>query len=228
MSYIVNPPDVHSLAIQGLDSRFPVRRIYCVGRNYAEHAREMGSDPNRSSPFFFMKPADCIVEDGGVAPYPPQTADLHHEVELVLALGKDGTDIAEADALDHILGYGVGIDLTRRDLQAAAKEKRHPWDAGKGFRHSAPMSTLALASDIGHPDRGAIRLWVGETLRQQGDLNQMIWSAPEIVAFLSRLFPLEAGDLIMTGTPSGVAAVGPGDALRCEIEGVGSLAVTIG
>ena len=227
MSFVIPPPQQPSLSVEGTSERFPLHRIYCVGRNYAEHTREMGGDPDRSPPFFFMKPADCIVEDGGSLPYPPATSDLHHEVELVVALGKSGANIPLAQALEHVYGYAVGIDLTRRDLQADAKEKRQPWDAGKGFRHSAPCGALRPVPVVGHPDAGTIELKVDGEVRQTGDLKQMIWTVPEVISFLSGLFTLEAGDLIFTGTPAGVAAVAPGARLEASVAGLAPLSVTI-
>ena len=217
-----------SLPVAGTAARFPVRRIYCVGRNYAAHSREMGVDPARESPFFFMKPADALVPDGGHLPYPPATTNLHHEVELVAAIGKGGADIAAAAALDHVYGYAVGIDLTRRDLQQVAKDRSWPWDAGKGFDHGAPCGELQPVSAIGHPDKGTIALEVDGEPRQKGDLSELIWPVPEIVAALSRLFALAPGDLIFTGTPAGVGPVRPGERLEAKIEGVGTLTVTVG
>lgn len=205
---------------------FPVRRIWCVGRNYADHAREMGHDPNREPPFFFAKPADTIVASGSTIAYPVATKDLHHEIELVVALGKGGANIAEADALSHVWGYTVGLDMTRRDLQGEAKKLQRPWEMGKGFDQSAPMGALVPASRIGHPAKGEIGLKVNGTVRQVGDLAQQIWNVPETIAYLSRLVTLGAGDLIMTGTPAGVAAVGPGDVLEGWIEGIGEVKVT--
>jgi fumarylpyruvate hydrolase len=206
---------------------FPVRRIFCVGRNYAEHVREMGGDPTREEPFFFTKPADAVVTEGADTPYPPGTSDLHHEMELVIAIGKGGTDIAEADALNHIFGYAAGLDMTRRDLQAAAKKAGRPWDMAKGFDHSAPIGEIAPASEIGHPSEGEITLVVNGERRQHSDLAKMIWSVPEIIAYLSGLVQVEAGDLIMTGTPEGVAAVVRGDILQGVIPGVGTVSTRI-
>ena len=205
---------------------FPVRRVYCVGRNYAEHVREMGNDL-REPPFFFSKPADAVVTDGASIAYPPQTADFHHEIELVVAIGRDGIDIAEREALDHVFGYAAGLDMTRRDLQAEAKKAGRPWTMAKGFDQSAPIGTIAPASVIGHPSRGAITLSVNGGERQRGDLAEQIWSVPETIAFLSRLVTLRAGDLIMTGTPSGVGAVRPRDVLEGVIEGVGAVSTVI-
>lgn len=205
---------------------FPVRRIYCVGRNYAEHVKEMGNDL-RDPPFFFGKPADAVVTDGAPIAYPPQTADLHHEIELVVAIGKDGSDIAEEDALGHVFGYAAGLDMTRRDLQAEAKKAGRPWDTAKGFDQSAPIGAIAPASVIGHPAKGAITLSVNGTERQRGDLADQIWNVSETIAFLSRFLALRAGDLIMTGTPSGVGAVKRGDELDGSIEGVGTVRTVI-
>ena len=227
MTYVFEPPPVISLGIEGEAARFPVHRIYCVGRNYAEHAREMGHDPNREPPFFFSKPADTLVIDGGDFPYPGQSKDVHHEIELVAALGSGGDNIAEADAMNHVFGYGVGLDMTRRDLQGEAKKMGRPWDTGKGFEHSAPCSNLKRASVIGHPTKGRIWLDVNGTVRQQGDLADLIWSIPEMIAYLSTLFTLRAGDLIMTGTPAGVAAVKRGDGLEGGVDGVGTIRTVV-
>jgi fumarylpyruvate hydrolase len=205
---------------------FPVRRIWCVGRNYADHAREMGHDPNREPPFFFAKPADTIVASGSTIAYPVATKDLHHEIELVVALGTGGANIAEADALNHVWGYTVGLDMTRRDLQGEAKKLQRPWEMGKGFDQSAPMGALVPAARIGHPAKGEIGLKVNGAVRQIGDLAQQIWNVPETIAYLSRLVTLGVGDLIMTGTPAGVAAVGPGDVLEGWIDGIGTVKVT--
>jgi len=198
-----------------------------VGRNYADHAREMGHDPDRELPFFFYKPSDALVEDGANLPYPPQTKDLQHEVELVVAIGEGGVDIASEHALQHVFGYGVGIDLTRRDLQQEAKDKRRPWDWGKGFDRSAPCSALAKASTIGHPSHGRIHLSVNGQKRQEGDLAHMIWPVADVIAFISRSMQLAVGDLIYTGTPAGVASVLAGDRLTAGIDGVADLAVSI-
>ena len=225
--YVIAPPRRAVIAVAGSDKTFPVRRIWCVGRNYEEHIREMGHDV-RDPPFFFAKPADAVAPDGAAVPYPPLTGDLHHEVELVVALGSGGRNVALERALDCIWGYGVGIDLTRRDLQIASREMKRPWEIGKAFDASAPCGPLQPAGRIGHPSRGRIALAVNGKVRQEGDLAQMIWSVPEIIVKLSEMVELAAGDIIMTGTPSGVAATVAGDKLECEIEGVGTLAVTIG
>ncbi|HEY0835186.1 MAG TPA: fumarylacetoacetate hydrolase family protein [Azospirillum sp.] len=227
MAYAVPQPPQPAVAVAGGDP-FPVRRIYCVGRNYAAHAREMGADPDREPPFFFMKPADAVVADGGTVPYPPATRNLHHEVELVVAIGRGGRDIPVDTALEHVFGYAVGLDMTRRDLQNAAKKEGKPWDMGKGFDHSAPCGTIRRAADIGHPGTGAVRLTVNGEPRQHGDLADLIWTVSETISYLSGLVTLEPGDLIYTGTPEGVGPVKPGDRLEGSVEGVGTIAVTIG
>ncbi len=223
MSFVI--PDVPdaSVAVAGRGDVFPVHRIYCVGRNYAAHAREMGSDPDREPPFFFTKPADAVIGDGSTLPFPLATADLHHEIELVVAVAKEGVDIPEETALDHIYGYAVGLDMTRRDLQQQAKDTRRPWDAGKAFDQSAPIGVIRPATDIGHPAAGRIWLEVNGELRQESDLSQLIWNVSETIAHLSRLFRLLPGDLIYSGTPEGVAAVSPGDRLEGGIDGIGTL-----
>jgi fumarylpyruvate hydrolase len=227
MDYVIPAPPLTALPVDGQERRFPVRRVYCVGRNYAAHAREMGHDPDREPPFFFTKPADALVPEGGTIPYPPATADLHHEVELVVALGKGGADIPEAQALEHVFGYAVGIDLTRRDLQAEAKQLRRPWDMAKAFDRSAPVSALRGAAQIGHPEHNPIRLEVNDQVRQESTLAHHIWSVAETIAYLSKLVELAPGDLIFMGTPEGVAAVQRGDEMHATIEGVGELQVTI-
>ena len=227
MEYVIPAPPVPSLAVEGARGRFPVRRIYCVGRNYAEHAREMGHDPDREPPFFFMKPADALVTDGKDFAYPTQSADVHHELELVVALGSGGAAIDAARALDHVYGYAVGLDMTRRDLQGEAKKMGRPWDTGKGFDGSAPCSAIRRVADIGHPAKGAIWLEVNGAARQRGDLSQLIWKIPEMIAYLSTLFTLAPGDLIFTGTPAGVGPVERGDVLKGAVEGVGTLTVRV-
>jgi fumarylpyruvate hydrolase len=225
--YVIPPPSQAALAVSGSADLFPVRRIWCVGRNYLEHIKEMGQD-EREPPFFFAKPADAIVPDGGTVPYPPLTKDLHHEVELVVALKGGGRNIPEDKALDCVWAYGVGIDLTRRDLQIASRDIKRPWEIGKAFDASAPCGPLTPVSRIGHPRKGRIALKCNGQVRQDGDLSQMIWNVPEIISKLSEMVALDAGDIIMTGTPSGVAATVAGDKLECEIDGVGKLTVTIG
>ena len=205
---------------------FAVRRVYCVGRNYAEHVVEMGND-TRDPPFFFGKPADAVVVGGAAIAYPPQTADLHHEIELVVAIGRDGADIGPAEALDHVYGYAAGLDMTRRDLQAVAKKGGRPWDMAKGFDASAPVGTIEPVSAIGHPAKGAITLSVNGVERQRGDLAEQIWSVGDTIAYLSRFVTLRAGDIIMTGTPAGVGAVVRGDVLEGGIEGVGTVRTKI-
>jgi fumarylpyruvate hydrolase len=216
-----------SVPVAGCDDRFPVHRIYCVGQNYVAHATEMGGNPDREPPFYFMKPADAVVESGSAIAWPPRTRDLHHEIELVVAIGKGGSAIPAGDAGSHVFGYAVGIDLTRRDLQAEARRSGRPWDAAKGFDHSAPVSPIQPVERIGHPARGRIWLEVNGELRQEADLGQMIWSVPEAVSGLSTLFSLQPGDLLFTGTPAGVGAVAPGDRLRGGIDGVGEIAIEI-
>ncbi len=225
--YVIPPAPQASIAVAGTTKKFPVRRIWCVGRNYIEHIREMGQD-ERAPPFFFAKPADAIVPDGGTVHYPSLTKDMHHEVELVVALKSGGRNIPVAKANDCIFGYGVSIDLTRRDLQIASRDVKRPWEIGKAFDHSAPCGALRPASEIGHPTKGRITLKCNGQIRQDGDLNQMIWNVPETISKLSEMVALEAGDIIMTGTPSGVAATVAGDTLECEVEGVGKLTVKIG
>ena len=230
MKYAIPPFEQVSIAIEGSDDRFPVRRIYCVGRNYRAHAIEMGADPDRDPPFFFMKPADAIVESGATIPYPPQTENLHHEIELVAAIGTGGADISVADALKHVWGYGVGIDLTRRDIQNKAKEMGRPWDMGKGFDQSAPCTALHPVSEVGHPDTEDARsIWikVNGKIRQESTLDHHIWSTAETISYLSGLVTLQAGDLIYMGTTDGVAAVISGDKMEGHIDGVDDLVVTI-
>ena len=225
MKYAIPASPPVTLPIDGSDAVFPVLRVFCVGRTYAEHAVEMGHDPDREPPFFFMKPATAVVANGGRLPFPVATDDLHHEIELVVALGSGGADLAQDSALEHVFGYAVGLDMTRRDLQSKAKEMGRPWDMGKGFDRSAPMSALRPADAIGHPSSGAISLSVNGELRQEGDLAQQIWKVPETIAYLSTLVELRPGDLIMTGTPSGVGRVVPGDRLEGHVDGVGDLRI---
>jgi fumarylpyruvate hydrolase len=225
MKYAIPPSAPVTLPVDGTDAAFPVLRVFCVGRNYADHAVEMGHDPDREPPFFFMKPAVAIVPGGGSLPFPSATDDLHHEIELVVALRSGGTDIPVEGALEHVFGYAVGLDMTRRDLQDRAKEQRRPWDLAKGFDRSAPISAIRTADAIGHPSSSAIWLRVNGELRQEGDLTQQIWKVPETIAYLSTLVELRAGDLIMTGTPAGVGRVVPGDALEGHIDGIGDLRI---
>jgi fumarylpyruvate hydrolase len=204
---------------------FPVGRIYCVGRNYAEHAREMGHDPEREPPFFFMKPADAIVANGATIAYPAVTQDLHHEIEMVVAIAKGGANIPVEQALDHVFGYGVGLDMTRRDVQGEAKKMGRPWEMGKAFDDSAPCTALKPAAMIGHPAKGAIWLKVNGKLVQKGDLSELIWNVPETIAYLSNMITLKPGDLIYSGTPSGVGPVNRGDTLEGHVDGVGDLTI---
>ena len=227
MSYVFPIWQQPAVPVTCSDALFPVRRIFCVGRNYAAHAREMGSDPDREPPFFFTKPADAIVADGSRVPYPPATANLHHEIELVVAIGRGGADIAAGQALGHVFGYAAGIDLTRRDLQNAAKAVGQPWDMSKGFDLSAPIGTIRPVAETGHPERAGIRLSVNGTLRQNGNIADLIWSVPETIATLSRLVTLAAGDLIYTGTPEGVGPLVPGDHVTGEIDGIGTITIAI-
>ena len=224
--FVVAPAPRAALPVAGEAGAFPVRRVYCVGRNYAAHAVEMGHDPDREPPFFFQKNPDDLVTDGRF-PYPPATSDVHHEVELVVALQSGGRDISVEDALGHVYGYAVGLDMTRRDLQAEAKRMGRPWELAKAFAASAPCGPLHPASRIGHPERGAVWLAVNGERRQEGDLAQMIWKVPEVIAALSGLFTLAAGDVIFTGTPAGVGAVTRGDRLHAHVDGVGDLEVAV-
>jgi fumarylpyruvate hydrolase len=217
-----------SVAIAATTARFPVHRIYCVGRNYAAHVREMGNDPAREPPTFFTKPADAVVANGAAVPYPPRTTSLHHEVELVVAIGEGGAAIPATEALRHVYGYAVGNDLTRRDLQNEAKKHGRPWDTSKGFDHSAPVGTIRrVEGENGHLTRGAIWLEVNGASRQSADLSEMIWSVPQVIAELSQFFRLMPGDLIFTGTPEGVGPLERGDRIECGIEGLETLRNTI-
>ncbi|MEX2451564.1 MAG: fumarylacetoacetate hydrolase family protein [Rhodospirillales bacterium] len=225
MNYLFDVP-VPGVPIEGSDKVFPIRRIYCVGRNYVDHAREMGHDPDREPPFFFMKPADAYVPSGATLTFPQVTKDLHHEIELVVAIDKTGADVSEAKALDLVYGYCVGLDMTRRDIQGQAKKMARPWDMGKGFDHSAPMTAIRTVADVGHPSEGAIWLKINGEIRQEGDLNQHIWNVPETISYLSGLCTLEPGDLIMMGTPAGVGPVQPGETLEGHVDGVGDLKVS--
>jgi fumarylpyruvate hydrolase len=227
MESVIPVPAVPAIPVQGTTASFPVRRIYCVGRNYADHAREMGNDPDREPPFFFGKPHDVVVPGGGDLAYPPATSNLHHEVELVVALSKGGRDIQASEALDYVYGYAVGIDLTRRDLQAKAKQDGHPWETAKGFDQSAPISPITPATVIGHIQAGSIWLSVNGVEKQRGGLDQMIWPVPEVIAHLSRFVALAPGDLIFTGTPAGVGPILRGDRLRCGIDGLGELEIVV-
>ncbi len=226
--YIFAPHPLPTLPIRGSDKLFPVHRIYCVGRNYAEHAIEMGHDPDRDPPFFFQKNPDTLVPSGGTFPYPDASKDVHHELEMVVALKSGGKDIAQDQALNHVFGYAVGLDMTRRDLQGEAKKLGRPWEVGKAFESAAPCSEIVPVSAIGHPAQGAVWLKVNGQERQKGDLNQLIWKVPEMIAYLSGLFELRPGDLIFSGTPAGVGPVKRGDVLHGGVDGVGELKVTVG
>jgi fumarylpyruvate hydrolase len=227
MESVVPIPAPPAVPVQGTSAVFPVRRIYCIGRNYADHAREMGMDPTRETPFFFGKPHDVVVPRGGEIVYPPATSNLHYEVELVVALAKGGRDIPVTDAPGCVYGYAVGIDLTRRDLQAKSKEKGQPWDTAKGFDQSAPISPITPVSVSGHLETGAIWLSVNGIEKQRGNLSQMIWSVPEVIAHISGLLALAPGDLIFTGTPAGVGPIVTGDRVRCGIDGLGELEIRL-
>ena len=226
MNYAVKFPVTPTLPVAESTQVFPVGRIYCVGRNYAEHAREMGHDPDREPPFFFMKPADAIVQNGATIPFPQVTKDLHHEIEMIVAIGRDGANIPVEKALDYVFGYGVGLDMTRRDLQGEAKKMGRPWEMGKAFDNSAPCTALKTVSMVGHPSKGAIWLKVNGQFTQKGDLSEMIWNVPETISYLSKLITLRAGDLIMSGTPAGVGPVRAGDKLEGHVDGVGDLTVS--
>ena len=230
MKLAIETPPLHTLTVAGRDERFPVNRVFCVGRNYAAHAREMGKDPDREPPFFFMKPANAVVDatNPTSVPYPPKTKNYHHEIELVVAIGQGGRDIAITDALKHVYGYAVGLDMTRRDLQLEARDKGRPWEFGKSFALSAPVGPLHRAEDIGHPSAAAITLTVNGQPRQSSDIAKLIWSVSECIAYLSEYETLEPGDIIMTGTPEGVNAVVAGDTMRGAITGLGVIEVQVG
>jgi fumarylpyruvate hydrolase len=229
MKLAVNAPSTPTLRIAQSEERFPVNRIFCVGRNYAAHAREMGKDPNRESPFFFMKPAAAIVDASSptLVPYPTKTNNYHHEIELVVAVGHSGRDIPVERALEHVYGYAVGLDMTRRDLQLEARDKGRPWEFGKSFGQSAPIGAIHRVEECGHPAAAAITLTVNDQRRQLSDISKLIWSVSECIAYLSQYDELEPGDLIMTGTPEGVSAVVPGDIMRGAIDGLGGIEVTV-
>ncbi|MFD1696330.1 fumarylacetoacetate hydrolase family protein [Roseibium aestuarii] len=226
MSYVFAPTEPHSLPVAGTTDRFPVRRVYCIGRNYAAHAVEMGHDPDREPPFFFQKNPDNL-DASGTFPYPPQTTDVHHEAELAVALKSGGSDIAIEDALSHVYGYAAALDMTRRDLQAEAKKAGRPWDTAKSFEHSAPIGPIHPVETLADMSSGTISLAVNGAERQSGDLNQMIWKVPEMISYLSRYFHLAAGDVILTGTPAGVGAVEPGDVMTVSIAGLPDLTVRV-
>ncbi|WP_299685448.1 fumarylacetoacetate hydrolase family protein [uncultured Tateyamaria sp.] len=224
--YIIATPDPVALPIVGTDALFPVRRVYCIGRNYAAHAIEMGHDPDREPPFFFQKNPDNL-DPSGAFPYPPHSTDVHHEAEMYAALKSGGSDIAVGDALDHVYGYGLSLDMTRRDLQTEMKKMGRPWEIGKAFERSAPCGPVHPASAVGHLTQGSLTLTVNGETRQQGNLDQMIWKVPEMIAYLSRYFELAAGDVILTGTPAGVGPVDRGDVMVMRVAGLGSLTVRV-
>ncbi|MBX8689848.1 FAA hydrolase family protein [Mycobacterium sp. 20091114027_K0903767] len=226
--FVIAPPPQASLPVSGGVGRFPIRRVFCVGRNYAAHAREMGKDPDREPPFFFMKPADAVIDAEGIVPYPSLTSSFHHEIELVVALGAGGRDVAPDDALSLVWGYGVGVDLTRRDLQDEAKKLSRPWDWAKGFDASAPCTPIHPVADVGHPDSGEIWLRVNGELRQHGDLSDLIWSVPEVISAISTAVDLAPGDLIYSGTPAGVGPMQPGDVVSGGVAGVAEFTFTVG
>ena len=224
--YVVQTLPVPAIPVSGSQDTFPVRRVYCIGRNYAAHTIEMGGDPDREPPFFFQKNPDNL-DFAGEFPYPVKSSDVHHEAEMLVALKSGGTNIPVENALDHVYGYGVSLDMTRRDLQGEAKELRRPWEIGKAFERSAPCGPLFPATEIGHPTNGLIQLKVNGKVTQTGDLDQMIWKVPEMISYLSDYFELAAGDAIMSGTPSGVGPVVKGDVMEVEIAGIGALKVTV-
>jgi fumarylpyruvate hydrolase len=225
--YAIETPPVVALPVAGQDTLFPVRRIYCIGRNYAAHAIEMGHDPDREDPFFFQKnPNNLTTSD--TFPYPPHTSDVHHEAEMLVALKTGGTNIPVSSALDHVFGYGLALDMTRRDLQGIAKKAGRPWEIGKAFEQSAPCGPIHMVEEVGHLDQGRVELKVNDEVRQEGDLNQMIWKVPEMISYLSEYFELAPGDVILSGTPSGVGPVVKGDKMELSIDGLGSLSVVVG
>ena len=226
--HVIPTPAAPSVAVAGSAARFPIRRVFCVGRNYAAHAREMGKDPTREAPFFFMKPADAVVAAEGTVPYPPLTDNFHHEIELVVALASGGVDITSEEALKLVWGYGVGVDLTRRDVQDEAKKMSRPWEWAKSFDASAPCSPLHPVAAVGHPDTGRIWLEVNGAVRQQGDLRELIWPVADVISHVSRSVALQAGDLIFTGTPAGVGPLQPGDRVRGGVDGVAEFAFEVG
>jgi len=224
--YAIETPPVVALPIATNDALFPIRRVYCIGRNYAAHAIEMGYDPDREPPFFFQKNPDNLTSSG-IFPYPPRSEDVHHEVEVAVMLKSGGTDIAAADAPHHVFGYALSLDMTRRDLQGVQKRMGRPWEIGKAFEHSAPTGPIHPVSAVGHLNEGRVALTVNEEVRQEGDMNQMIWKVPEIISYLSGYFELAAGDVILTGTPAGVGPVKRGDIMTAEAEGLGSITVSV-
>ena len=226
MSFVIPAPPPASVEVTGTNDRFPVRRIYCIGRNYLAHRKEMGHD-DRKPPFYFQKPADALLETGGDFPYPTLSENVHFEIELVVAIAKGGVDISIEDALDHVYGYGLGIDMTRRDIQSKAKQDGKPWESAKSFDHSAPISPIRPVSEIGHPDSGRIWLAVNGEVRQDSDLNLQIWNVQEGISHLSKLYQVVPGDLIYTGTPDGVGPINPGDLITAGVDGIGELEIKV-
>ena len=224
--YVIEVPEVVALPVAGTDAKFPVRRVYCIGRNYAAHAIEMGHDPDRDDPFFFQKNPNNL-DPSGDFPYPPQSSDVHHEAEIAVALKSGGTDIPVDTALDHVFGYALSLDMTRRDLQGVAKKMGRPWEIGKAFERSGPIGPIHPVADVGHPSEGAITLKVNGEVKQQGDLNQMIWKVPEMISYLSEYFELAPGDVIQSGTPSGVGPVERGQSMEMACDGLGSMIVKV-
>ncbi len=224
--FVIPPADVVGLSVAGSNDKFPVRRIYCIGRNYAAHAVEMGHDPDREPPFFFQKNANNLDESGQF-PYPPHTSDVHHEIEMAVMLKSGGTNISVEQALEHVYGYALSLDMTRRDLQGEQKKMGRPWEIGKAFERSAPVGPIHTVADVGHLDKGQVELKINGEVRQQGDLDQMIWKVPEMIAYLSEYFELAAGDVILSGTPAGVGPVVKGDKMTLAIEGLGSMDVAV-
>lgn len=224
--FAIELPDVVALSVYGTDSKFPVRRVYCIGRNYAAHAVEMGHDPDREAPFFFQKNPNNLDQSGDF-PYPPKSSDVHHEIEMAVMLKSGGDNIAIEQALDHVYGYALSLDMTRRDLQGEQKKMGRPWEIGKAFEQSAPVGIIHTVDEVGHLDAGRVELKINNDIRQEGDLNQMIWKVPEMISYLSEYFTLAAGDVILSGTPSGVGPVQKGDVMEVSIEGLGSMTVTV-
>ncbi len=226
--FVITPPATPSVAVAGSAARFPIRRVFCVGRNYAAHAREMGNDPTREPPFFFMKPADAVVSAEGVVPYPVLTDNFHHEIELVVALGRGGVNVAPEQALALVWGYAVGVDLTRRDIQDVAKKMSRPWDWAKGFDASAPCSPIQPVAAVGHPAAGRVWLAVNGSVKQEGDLRDLIWPVADVISHVSKSVALQAGDLIFTGTPAGVGPLEPGDRVSGGVVGVADFSFEVG
>ena len=225
-NFVIETPQTVTLPVSGTDAKFPVRRVYCIGRNYAAHAIEMGHDPDREPPFFFQKNPNNL-DPSGEFPYPPKSSDVHYEIEMAVMLHSGGDNIAIADALKHIYGYALSLDMTRRDLQGAQKKMGRPWEIGKAFERSAPVGIIHTAEDVGHPDQGKVELKVNGEIKQEGDLNQMIWKVPEIISYLSEYFTLGPGDVILSGTPAGVGPISKGDTMELSIEGLGEMKVPV-